>query len=141
MEETAKKTVLRMIPYGLYVLGGCHDGKMSMATVNWVTQTSFAPPLFVMGVKGESHSHECLESSRKFALSMLKSGRKNAAHAFFKPAEPEGETCTDSHSPRCQRLPGVERCRGIRGWGYPRDHEAGRPLHIRRGGDRGGAAR
>jgi flavin reductase (DIM6/NTAB) family NADH-FMN oxidoreductase RutF len=47
-----KKTVLRMIPYGIYVLTS-DDGKgdISAATVNWVTQTAFVPPLLVVGVK------------------------------------------------------------------------------------------
>ena len=39
MNADAKKTVLRMIPYGIYVLTA-DDGKgnISAATVNWVTQ-------------------------------------------------------------------------------------------------------
>jgi flavin reductase (DIM6/NTAB) family NADH-FMN oxidoreductase RutF len=38
MNDDAKKTVLRMIPYGLYVLTA-DDGKgnISASTVNWVT--------------------------------------------------------------------------------------------------------
>ena len=52
MNSDHKKTVLRMIPYGIYVLTS-DDGKgnISAATVNWVTQTAFAPPLVVVGVK------------------------------------------------------------------------------------------
>ena len=54
MDQDAKKTALRMIPYGMYVLTS-KDGKdVSAATVNWLTQTSFAPPLVAMGVKGDS---------------------------------------------------------------------------------------
>ena len=46
MNQDAKKTALRMIPYGIYVLTA-DDGKgnVAAATVNWVTQTAFAPPL------------------------------------------------------------------------------------------------
>ena len=46
MNADAKKTVLRMIPYGIYVLTA-DDGKgnIAAATVNWVTQSAFAPPL------------------------------------------------------------------------------------------------
>ena len=45
MDQDAKKTALRMIPYGIYVLTA-DDGKgnVAAATVNWVTQTAFAPP-------------------------------------------------------------------------------------------------
>ena len=90
MDEDAKKTVLRMIPYGLYVLGAGQGDELGMATVNWVTQTSFAPPLVVMGVKSDSNTHAMMKDSRKFALSMLKTGQKDLAYAFFKPSAPEG---------------------------------------------------
>ncbi len=45
MDAEAKKIALRMIPYGIYVLTA-DDGKgnVGAATVNWVTQGSFAPP-------------------------------------------------------------------------------------------------
>ena len=52
MDADAKKTALRMIPYGIYVLTAeGKDGKVAAATVNWVTQTAFAPPLVVVGVR------------------------------------------------------------------------------------------
>ena len=92
MDEAAKKTVLRMIPYGLYLLGAKDGGRMTMATVNWVTQTSFAPPLVVMGVKNDSGAFAMLKASRVFSLSMLKSGQKDMAYAFFKHVDPEGST-------------------------------------------------
>jgi flavin reductase (DIM6/NTAB) family NADH-FMN oxidoreductase RutF len=52
--EAAKKTTLRMIPYGLYVLGVKHRDEINAGAINWVTQTSFAPPLIAMGVKEDS---------------------------------------------------------------------------------------
>ena len=90
MDDAAKKTVLRMIPYGLYVLGAKQGAQMSMATINWVTQASFAPPLVVLGVKADAAGHAMLKATRKFALSMLKSGQKDMAYAFFKHVTPEG---------------------------------------------------
>ena len=46
MNDAHKKTALRMIPYGLYVLTAeASDGQVAAATVNWVTQASFSPPL------------------------------------------------------------------------------------------------
>jgi flavin reductase (DIM6/NTAB) family NADH-FMN oxidoreductase RutF len=60
MDEAAKKTSLRMIPYGLFVLttkaGNGQD--VSAATINWVTQTSFKPPLVAIGVKADSLVHQ-----------------------------------------------------------------------------------
>ena len=47
MDEDAKKTALRMIPYGMYVLTSKSED-VSAATVNWLTQTSFSPPLVLV---------------------------------------------------------------------------------------------
>ena len=72
MDENAKKTALRMIPYGLYVLTAeDSQGRMSGATVNWVTQTSFQPPLVALGVKKDSLIHDIIKESGKFALNVL----------------------------------------------------------------------
>ena len=54
MDPNAKKTALRMIPYGLYVLTAAKGDRVSAGTVNWVTQASFEPPLVVVGVKTDS---------------------------------------------------------------------------------------
>ena len=65
MNADAKKTVLRMIPYGIYVLTA-DDGKgnIAAATVNWVTQTAFAPPLVVVGVKTDSGAYQSRQGRR-----------------------------------------------------------------------------
>src|ERR1700683_1649756 len=69
MDADAKKTALRMIPYGIYVLTA-DDGKggVAAATVNWVTQTAFAPPLVVVGVKTDSGAYKIVCDTKTFAL-------------------------------------------------------------------------
>jgi flavin reductase (DIM6/NTAB) family NADH-FMN oxidoreductase RutF len=86
MNADAKKTVLRMIPYGIYVLTA-DDGKgnIAAATVNWVTQSAFAPPLVVVGVKTDSGAYKVLKDAKVFALNMLGKDQKGAAFTFFKP--------------------------------------------------------
>jgi len=56
MDDAAKKTALRMIPYGIYVMTAEADGAVAAATVNWVTQTSFSPPLVAVGAAVERRS-------------------------------------------------------------------------------------
>ena len=87
MNADAKKAVLRMIPYGIYVLTA-DDGKgnVAAATVNWVTQTAFAPPLIVVGVKTDSGAYQVLKTAGTFALNMLGKEHKGLAFTFFKPA-------------------------------------------------------
>ena len=88
MDNDAKKAVLRMIPYGLYVLTADDGaGNIAAATVNWVTQTAFAPPLVVVGVKTDSGAYAVIKSSKKFALNMLGKDGKGLAFTFFKPAQ------------------------------------------------------
>ncbi len=93
MDTTAKKTALRMIPYGLYVLTvETEDGRAAAATVNWVTQASFEPPLAVVGVKTDSGAHDLIKETGYFALNMLGKGQQGACFGFFKPTTKEAET-------------------------------------------------
>ena len=85
MDADAKKTALRMIPYGLYILTTKGADGLSAATVNWVTQASFGPPLVAIGVKADSHGRKHLASGAAFGLCMLGKNQKDLAYTFFKP--------------------------------------------------------
>jgi flavin reductase (DIM6/NTAB) family NADH-FMN oxidoreductase RutF len=92
MDDAAKKTALRMIPYGIYVMTAERNDEIAAATVNWVTQTSFDPPLVVVGVKTDSGAYAVSRAAGTFALNMLGKGQQGAAFGFFKPAEKDGNT-------------------------------------------------
>lgn len=88
MDFDIKKTVLRMIPYGIYVLTAkFSNGDIAAATVNWATQTSFDPPLVALGVKADSAAYQALSESGQFTLNFLGKDQQGAAFAFFKPFE------------------------------------------------------
>ena len=88
MDADAKKTALRMIPYGIYVLTADDGaGNVAGATVNWVTQTAFAPPLVVVGVKTDSGAYSIIKGTKSFTLNMLGKEHKGLAFTFFKPAQ------------------------------------------------------
>src|SRR5579875_569344 len=89
MDENAKKRALLMIPYGLFVLGARHGDTQTVATINWVTQASFHPPLVVVGLKKDSGAHALVKESGKFTLSMLGTGQKAIAAAYFRHVEPK----------------------------------------------------
>lgn len=87
MDVDAKKTVLRMVPYGIYVLTAkAGEGTVAAATVNWVTQSAFSPPLVVVGMKTDSGAYALVKSTRIFTLNMLGKDAKGLAFTFFKPA-------------------------------------------------------
>jgi flavin reductase (DIM6/NTAB) family NADH-FMN oxidoreductase RutF len=119
MNADAKKTVLRMIPYGIYVLTA-DDGKgnVAAATVNWVTQSAFAPPLVVVGVKTDSGAYKIVQEARAFALNMLGKEQKGVAFAFFKPTQvSEGKLSGQPYrkgttgAPILNDAPGAVECR------------------------------
>jgi flavin reductase (DIM6/NTAB) family NADH-FMN oxidoreductase RutF len=88
MDANTKKAVLRMIPYGIYVLtADDQQGTVAAATVNWVTQSSFNPPLVVLGVKADSGALATLKAAQGFALNMLGKDHKSLAFTFFRPAD------------------------------------------------------
>jgi flavin reductase (DIM6/NTAB) family NADH-FMN oxidoreductase RutF len=92
MDANQKKTALRMIPYGLYVLTAkAADVGTAAATVNWVTQASFEPPLVVVAVKADSQANAVIRSSKSFALNFLGKGQGPTAFAFFKSVEDDGQ--------------------------------------------------
>lgn len=93
MDGNQKKTALRMIPYGLYVLTGeSKDGHVAAATINWVTQASFQPPLITVGVKSDSSTHQIIKNAGAFALNILVQGQAPVAFTFFKSLERSGNT-------------------------------------------------
>jgi flavin reductase (DIM6/NTAB) family NADH-FMN oxidoreductase RutF len=93
MDNEAKKTALRMIPYGLFILTArSSDEKVSAGAVNWVTQSSFDPPQVVVCVRQDSFLHSVIREAGSFALNAVGKEGASMAVRFFKPAEVEGQT-------------------------------------------------
>ena len=92
MNEDAKKTALRMIPYGMYVLTTKSGDEVGAATVNWVTQTSFSPPLIAVGVKTDSSAHQHIKDTGQFAVNVIADDQINMAFTFFKTNPREGDS-------------------------------------------------
>lgn len=100
MDADAKKTALRMISYGLYVMTSeTGEGETAAATVSWVTQTSFDPPLIAIGVKVNTGINATVRKSGSFALNIISKDQSNIAYAFFKPSKKEdGKINGESYS-------------------------------------------
>jgi flavin reductase (DIM6/NTAB) family NADH-FMN oxidoreductase RutF len=92
MNEEAKKKALRMISYGLYILTARKANNMSGATVSWVSQASFRPPMITLGIRKGGHSHALLSEGAAFALHMLSHDQKDIAERFFKPVQCDERT-------------------------------------------------
>lgn len=97
MEPIVKKSVLRMIENGVFVLTAI-DGNVSYgSTITFVTQTSFNPSLIVVALRTDSGVYQAVKNSRQFALHMLGLKQKNFASAFFKPSVSDDSTINGRH--------------------------------------------
>jgi flavin reductase (DIM6/NTAB) family NADH-FMN oxidoreductase RutF len=84
LDPNVKKAALRQFTYGLYALGTASGEECNLATVNWVTQVSFEPPLVAVSVENDSHSIELLGASGVFALSVFGEDTREEAGALGK---------------------------------------------------------
>ena len=59
MDANTKKMAPRIIPHEIYVrTAKDSDSTVAAATVNWMNQTSFEPPLVAMGVKTDPGAND-----------------------------------------------------------------------------------
>jgi len=119
VDQEAKQTVLRMIPYGLYLLStGSEKGPAAASIVNWVTQASFEPPLVAVGVRAGTPVHRIIKDTRSFVLNVLGKGQRDLALKFFRPVEMEGGTIAgepwrsgETGAPIFENTPAYAECR------------------------------
>ncbi len=106
-----------MLSNGVYVLTSRSADRYGAATVTWVSQASFKPPLIMAAVRAESNVFQCLAESRRAVLHIVGAGQQDIARTFFFPTraapgtingEPfaEGKTA----SPVLARLPAHIEC-------------------------------
>ena len=91
MEPQDKKVALRAITYGLYVMTATDGGEHAAGGVNWLTQTSFDPPLVAAGVKDDSGLNALIAKSGAFAVNVLGEDQLDIGKAFFRSTSVEGD--------------------------------------------------
>jgi len=83
MDPKTKQKTLRLLSNGMYVLTSRQGSRPAAATVTWVSQASFKPPLIIAAVRRDSTLLSCLRESRVAALHILDRRQKNLAQKFF----------------------------------------------------------
>ncbi len=79
MDPKTKKTALRLFTYGLYAVTAKYGDEVSAMTVNWITQSSFDPPMVTLAVEADSHSRQVIEASGAFAVNVYETGQRELA--------------------------------------------------------------
>ena len=95
MDRETRKTVLRKIPYGLYVIGVKRGEEVNAFTGSWFSQTSMEPPLVMLGVSKKSLSLEMIRASKVFSVNFLLKSQQELAEHFIKPASRLGNKFGD----------------------------------------------
>ncbi len=63
--------VFRNLSYGVYIVGCCVDGKYTGCTVNSIMQITSSPATIALSVNHGNYTHECLEKTKEFSVSIL----------------------------------------------------------------------
>jgi flavin reductase (DIM6/NTAB) family NADH-FMN oxidoreductase RutF len=88
MDPAARKKALRMLSYGLCVATSRDDQGYAAGTINWISQSSFTPPLVMVAIKTETGLHRAIDAARMFAIHIVGKSQKDLATAFFRGAQP-----------------------------------------------------
>ena len=87
MDVIAKRKSLRRLTNGVYVMSARSGTCFGAATVTWVSQASFHPPLVMAAIRKESNVFKCLHESRAVAIHVLGRDQQDLAQRFFAPTK------------------------------------------------------
>ena len=87
MDSKTKQKVLRLLTNGMYILTSRGAKGFGAATVTWVSQASFKPPLLMVALRKDGSAFQCVVESRTAVLHVLDCGQRDIAQKFFAATE------------------------------------------------------
>jgi flavin reductase (DIM6/NTAB) family NADH-FMN oxidoreductase RutF len=85
MDPTIKKKMLRLLSNGVYIITSRHREQFGAATVTWLSQASFKPPLIMLALRTDSNVFRCLSQSGMAAVHVVETNQQDIAQKFFTP--------------------------------------------------------
>ena len=76
---------LRLLSNGVYIITSRDGDHFGAATVTWLSQASFKPPLLMAAIRPESNVFRCLTHSCVAAIHIVDCSQKSIAQRFFTP--------------------------------------------------------
>ena len=89
MNESAKRKLLRHVPYGLYVIGVGTGEQLGAFTASWLTQVSMQPPVIAVGVRGASRSLKLARKKRVLSVNFIDKRHQHTLRYFAKATRDE----------------------------------------------------
>src|SRR5256712_11472123 len=90
MDAQTRRKTLRLLSNGVYVLTSRSEDRYGAATVTWVSQASFKPPLIMAAVRTDSNVFKCLAESRSAVLHIVGDRQQEIARRVFFPTHAVG---------------------------------------------------
>jgi flavin reductase (DIM6/NTAB) family NADH-FMN oxidoreductase RutF len=91
LDPKAKKHTLRLLHHNVTIVTSGRGADILGATVTWVMQTSFEPPLLTLAVKADSRLYELIKECQACVVNIVPAGNEALAAAFFRaPSITEG---------------------------------------------------
>src|ERR1700678_484413 len=87
MDPKIRQKVLRLLTNGIYVMTSRSGDKFGAATVTWVSQAGFKPPLLMAALRKDGNVLECVAESRQAVLHILDKEQASLAQTFFASAK------------------------------------------------------
>jgi len=85
MDLQVRKKTLRLFSNGVYIMTSRNGNDYGCATVTWVSQASFHPPLVMAAIRRDSNVFKCLAGSGVAAIHIVASNQTDLAQQFFTP--------------------------------------------------------
>lgn len=90
MDAVIRRKTLRLLSNGVYIITARDGDLFGAATVTWLSQASFKPPLLMAAVRADSSVFRCLSRSGAAAVHIVDRSQQEIAQRFFTP------TCMDA---------------------------------------------
>ena len=90
MDPRIRQKALRLLTNGIYVMTSRSGEKFGAATITWVSQAGFKPPLLMVALRKDGNVLECLAESRQAILHILDKQQADIAQKFFASANESG---------------------------------------------------
>jgi flavin reductase (DIM6/NTAB) family NADH-FMN oxidoreductase RutF len=90
MDPKIRQKALRLLTNGIYVMTSRSGQKFGAATVTWVSQAGFKPPLVMVALRKDGNVLECVVESHHAVLHILDKQQAKVAQTFFASATESG---------------------------------------------------
>jgi flavin reductase (DIM6/NTAB) family NADH-FMN oxidoreductase RutF len=87
MDLITRRKTLRLVSNGMYVITSRSGDHYGAATVTWLSQASFKPPLIMVAIRLDSNVFKCLCAGSAAAIHILSSDQQEVAQRFFFPTK------------------------------------------------------